>query len=491
MAIHAVFTLGLRDVRYNVGTDTEPRFLSCDFKGNEDAELAAYLHCDNGARFITLKLHERVKANPHDESGRFRLPIITPCLEYLVKEAETERLETILFVVTDQPEAEPKRITDTVNMASLCEELLQTTCLANSSVEFGTLVVGADPDQYVSAYRQIGRQLPSLLPLRAGDRCYMFLSAGIQAVAQALRQHGLRLYEEAWIPCQVKEPRDPTVLHKGECSSAGSVKALDRENPFLEDALIRTVRTLVERYDYTAAWQVWRSSLLRTSPMTDMVKPVLLHAIARLNNDLDEAYSLAPKLASDLAPASRTIPIELREVRDGADVALKHGQLLQFIIRIATFYENGLRYLAAELTEDNTWLRAKEMSPETLLRVLGRPVGWAVSQTSRGVYLIDRQILKTVTGTKRLYVGKRKSELENICTKLNQLDRVYDLRNDLLHRAGSVTENSIKDQTGLSCKDIMKRCDEVLKKILANPGANAYLGVNAELLRHLTYTFER
>lgn len=490
MAIHAVFTLGLRDIRYNVSYTDEPRFLSCDFKGKEDAELADYLKCDTGARPIAVQLYERLKANPDEESKRLRLPIIMPCLEYLRRNGETEHLKTILFVVTDQPEGERKRFTDTVNMAPVCTELLRASFSANPSADFRTLAVKEDPDQNVSAYRQIGRQLPLLLPQKQGDRYYMFLSGGIQSVAQALRQHGLRLYGRDWIPCQVREPRDPAVLLQGECSPVESVKALDRENPFLEDAMINTIRTLVERYDYYAAWQAWRFSPLNMSPMTDVVRPLLLHAVARFNNNLDEAYRLAPDLASDLDPASRTLPIELREIRDAAEIALKQGQVLQFIVRIATFYENGLRYLAAELTDNVAWQRAKETKPNDVLAALGRLVGPQLSRTARGNILIDRQLLKKVTETETLY-NRGKSNLKNICTQLSQLDRVYDLRNSLLHRMESITEDSVKRKTGRSCKEIIGYCDKVVKTITSDREGNVYLRMNGELLGKLTFTFER
>lgn len=488
MAVHAVFTLGLRDVRYNVGT-TEPRFLSCDFKGNEDAELAKYLACEKGARPIALKLHERLKADRGSELNRFCLPIITPCLEYLSSEDAADALQTITFVVTDQPERVPKRITDSINMVPLCKDLLQAINPALSSVTFRTLAVMSDPHLDASAYRQVGQQLPSLLPPKEGDRYYMFLSGGIQSVAQALKQHGLRLYGEAWIPCQVEEPRDPAALYRGESSPLESVKALDRGNPFLEDALMTTVRTLVEQYDYYAALQVWRSSLLGTSPLTDKVEPLLKHAVARLNYDFDDAYTLAPTLSPDLNPESRTLPIELREIRDGAAVALEQGQLVQFIVRVATFYENCMRFLDAKLTGDDAWLRDKEVPSRSLVVALGTVVGLKASPTPRHTFRIDREILKAVANTNELYKGK--PSLNTLRTLLGRLDRVYDFRNDVLHRMESVTSNSVKNETGLRCKDIMKLCDQVLDAILPSRGSDVYSGVKAELLRQLTFTFER
>ena len=110
-----VANVGERDLYYNVSDASNPNF--CHFEQNKDDEkqVAAYLECQLGARYIADEIIKRLEKN-NDEVQHLRYPILKTVLDEVLK-SPNQILEQLFLVVTDQDIQTPEqhRCRDSVN----------------------------------------------------------------------------------------------------------------------------------------------------------------------------------------------------------------------------------------------------------------------------------------------------------------------------------------------------------------------------------------
>ena len=273
---------------------------------------------------------------------RLDLPIILPCLRYILKMHPTG-IERLVLFGTDQPES-PYRQSDTLHVAEVAVRLVKERLGEAVSTAEHRLIRGINPALYDEAFELYDAMLADLHP--ADDEiCYAIIAGGIPACNTALLFQGTRYWGARLRVIYQPQGGEPQELRIGqqlmetfrEAAAIEHLKRLDFANamPYLETAhpgLKGLVTFAAQRlaFDFDLAQRTLREAMREGNrPTRDFIEEHLRHAL----DDLE---------ATD--GTSRLVAL-LRELYWNAVITYRHHHYVDFTGRVYRFQEALLRYL--------------------------------------------------------------------------------------------------------------------------------------------------
>lgn len=360
-----VANVGERDLYYNVSDNsTKPNFCHFELGKDDEKQAAQYLSCKSGARYISEAISGRLQKDP-SEAQRLRYPILKTVLEDGVF-ASGKTIGKLILVVTNQPlgTREEFRCRDSLHTGQLLKQLIER----DYPGKVGTIEVVScqeNPSNRERTYNYFGKLLPEVAPEPHLQEFHASLSGGAPALNDSLQEQALRLYK---VKCRFYEVIPPPEDKLRQGAEKGTIQKVSAK-PFLRDLAISIIEQLLNRYDYSGALEVLKM-FTAVKFWDDEVEAVLKHAERRINFNFQEAagplqryYQNIPLLGGWYQQVQKPILLDqLIEAYFIIQTRYQNKEYTDLLWRVAAFYENGLRLMAA------TVLKLPELEQEKRLR---------------------------------------------------------------------------------------------------------------------------
>lgn len=441
----AICNVGERDVRYNV----TGRFLA--FGKGEGEELAGLLGCRKGARHLGKRILEIMEGD-REALKRLRFPIIEPFLEYVIDSRDA--LDLLVLVVTDQRGAEESfTARDTVNSGQILKRLVRGR-FGGKIDQVRLLKILSFPHLLEEAYEVFSTRLPQIMPLEEEPEVHVLSSGGVPALNYGLPFKALALYGKDCHVYQVEEPPRTDLLGGGR---GGEVKPADMLK-IHRDLLLNMGINLVENYDYNGALAVLEGLSYR---LRREIRSWLKCAALRLNLNHEEARDQLATLETPgpllrswyewlREPNSLKLLIEILWV---ASICYERGSYSDLLWRATAFHENALGLIAAGgigrfgLESEDEWSRSEvERQDPELFEYLEDSKG--VSRAGEDSWWANRHFFEEVCEYVCNVKGREKW-IPLYEEYLSPLDRLWHLRNEVLHNLEGVDRSTISKQVDI------------------------------------------
>jgi len=431
-----VANIGTRDIVLNVGDPSRPCYFSFD-KGEEGEAVRQFLGCGEGTRAIARHLRRQLA----QYADRLKLPILAPALRLAL--GQVGSLERVVLFATDQGEAAGEhRLWDTIESASLLQQLLPQA-FRGRITHIDIIPVSVNPSAHDLAYTFVGEALTRRLPASPVTQVFASIKGGIPALNAALRTHVLDLYGARAALIETHEPSrlDRLDGKEGEARIVSSW-------PFRKNALLRVVRALLDRYDYSGVQQL----LAAEGVNHPKVVALLQHAQSRFNLDFDGAAEALKTYGSGTPHQWKISAREawgrqrLGELAWTAQILLERKDFVGFVTRVASLCETGRRHVVwhltrlkldkGHLTQDEARKHDKQLpvflDGKGLLKVGG---GWKA----------DRELFNAL-----IQWGKQKQQpevvkaVEEVQQLIGKLGPLEQLRHEALHLIRGISAADIE-----------------------------------------------
>lgn len=468
--VYVIYNVGVRDLRYNVGSDLEPDF--CSLESQSDQELVvAKLGMDiertkPGARLLSKEILERL-----DQLwNSLRFPIFKSALRQVL--SQHDRIDLLCLIVTDQDPRIPFAARDTVHIGEILKRLVERD-FRGRVAQIKLWSIQERPHEDESATKFF-KGLLDQLPLKDEETIvYGFISAGIPAMNNALKDQLILMTAE-------QSPRIVLHLHRVQELPEEELRRGREDEPiiddavhiFLHDLLNQAIKTLLDRYDYSGALALM-NTYKAYGFWDERLYKVLTHAAQRVNFDFYQAGRTLEGLKDEgegESPFKDWCEQPETEGVRGLDGRLRRLVELYFVIqikyddeayadllwRVAAFYENASQVVIARVLNlsldelignDLSAAKLRRHHPELNKHLEGMPQGERPRKRSSGkgeYWVIDRRFLKACTsfidrlkGVSNIDLWKRALEL------LTSLDGLYNLRNEVLHDLQGVSRQRL------------------------------------------------
>ena len=340
-----VASVGNRDVRYQLPRGG--RFLLSDPK-NETKTVASSideLNPPSTFRDVTKELLSQYQNNPAETHNRFRFPILRPALDFILDDIETNRIDHLMLIVTDQ---NPPHKDDTIHCGALIKKVINDYRNIGQKIDHIDLLILRDrPYLADHMYEKVRDEIVQSFRDLDIDRFYALPTGGIPAFTSALRHVGLNLYGGRCTVIHVVEPNND------QNGAAPGIAQFLQPAPYLKDTARFSARALIEHGNYSGALDVlktfganhWKPPLLH----------LLRHAINRVNLHRRRAQESADKVSICWPTACMPPGLEAalvlphgahaalgktNEVRFLIEAGLKQERYADAIVRIAQFRES-------------------------------------------------------------------------------------------------------------------------------------------------------
>lgn len=466
--VYVVYNVGVRDLRYNVGSTEQPDFRSLDKRKDQAPVVAKALGMSaEEAQLGTRPLSKVILRglNSGDTSlDLLRFPILKPALEYVL--LQQSHIDLLSLVVTDQDEKTYFAIQDTVHVGEILKYLVGRY-YQGKVAQVKSWSVSKRPSEDASASRFSKRLLAQVIP-EGEVTVYAFTSAGIPAINNALKDQLVLMAAE-------RSPQVTLHLHRVRELPEEDLRRGRQDGPivsdsvpiFLRDLLNQAIKTLIKRYDYRGAL-VLMEGYGQYGFWDIRLQSVLQHAAARVNVNF-------PKAVEQLTGLGNNEPIKSwREQTQSVkrqDAHLRRLVEFYFIARtyyeddayadvlwsVATFYENAFKVIISSVLKLNLGsLQAPVIWRDTLTRSgkkklvdyfaglsgktapskqhHGSMQGWAVN---RRFFNACADYINTLDGM---------VEAKRALLLLQSLDGLYNLRNDSIHSLVGVSRRLLESK---------------------------------------------
>lgn len=372
-----VANVGERDLYYNIGDADNPDFCHFELGKDDEKQVAEYLRCQNGARFICEKILQRLQEN-ENEFQRLRYPILKTVLDDGVLQS-SKAIDKLILVVTDQPPppATPERFyrRDSLNSGHVLKLLIQRD-YPSQVREIAIVPYRENLSQArEQGYAFFGEILPKIAPEPEVKEFHACLSGGIPALNDSLQEQALRLYKAKGRFYEVIPPPEEE-LRAG--TPKGTLQPVSAK-PFLRDLAISVIEQLLNRYDYSGALEVLK--MFRAVKFwDDESEAILQHAEQRINLNFEEAaeaiksYCANPQISEWYNAVSEVNQIrQLIETYYIAKARYEHHEYADLLWRIRLIYESIKEEVQAHLS-DPEWKMVGEAfsSLSPLIGLAGR-----------------------------------------------------------------------------------------------------------------------
>ncbi|GIX07832.1 MAG: hypothetical protein KatS3mg115_2235 [Candidatus Poribacteria bacterium] len=441
-----IANLGNRDIALNVGDEDSPRWLAFG-KDQEGEEVRKYLGLEQGG---TRGIAAQLRRNP-PRPERLRLPILEPALQ-LVLEQFGRIAQLVLIGTSNPPDERSHSLWDTIESAHLIKEHILFHRFRSDEIEAVEVI------EYLgnpSSFEDAVSFFSEFLGARASafGRAVASIRGGTPALNQALSTQLVALYGPKAALVETTEP-PPEARVKGELGAARFVDTW----PLRRNAILRALRALIQRHDYSGALKLLDDEEIETST-TEKIRALLGHGQARLNLDFSQAFealeglqgvpeidSLRESAGEDYAWTS----VRLRDIERSARVQWERSDWIGFVTRVAMFCETCCRQLVWHLTGFKP--QGGQVFVQDLSRYLGR----------RGVKsLLEDLSLKddanSIPITRKtldalIQIGKigesseRAKTAREITDFLQELKAVEELRHRALHDLRGINEAELRQR---------------------------------------------
>lgn len=197
--IIAIAAVGARDLRCPTGPGEW-----CSLDSRADAQnlkdIARRLGCAPSLRAVTR--HYVQSQLPLDD---WRIPILEPALEFIL--AAKQKVDRLLFVATDQPDADDRfQADDTVDAAQLVADCVKRRFADRVAAVVPNFLVIARPSDRNDVASRLRAALTNAIPLDGHHTVYVLSKGGMPQVKDALRLAAFSLYGPALKVIEVAEP---------------------------------------------------------------------------------------------------------------------------------------------------------------------------------------------------------------------------------------------------------------------------------------------
>jgi len=288
MTAVAIYNLGVRDIRYNVGDDESPCYLSGDTRGKKAEEVAKELGCNVGCRHVSLK----ILGNLEDIKDKLKFPMFESALRYL----KDKNIDKLYLVVTDQPESVPQRVDDTVYAGKILKKYFEDEC----DFDFEILRYEMNPSKKDETYEFFGKKFSEILDLEK-DELYVFVSAGTPGINTALQHQAFNLLPERSHILQLKEATEAE-LQEGKMSEVIEVST----EPFIRDIIFNNINILINRYDYSGAKSIAEKFKDKVQ-ISEKVIDLLKYAESRMDFNFSEAEGALSKYTDEFEDLKKSM----------------------------------------------------------------------------------------------------------------------------------------------------------------------------------------
>lgn len=483
-----IANVGNSDVALNIAKQGDPYYCAAT-KQQDGTDLRETLGCGEGARAIAEHLLGDVDAY----CEQLMLPILAPALDLVLEEEDS--LDLVVLVGTDQDEAAGEhRLWDTISTAHLIREYLRRT-RGQTIGEIEVVACTASPPG-ADAYTFFSDLIDAHVPPTDFRRVYASMNGGIPAMNAALVAQTVHAYGPSAIALAVAEPTE-------EHRVAGRLGLATRKDtwPTRKQALMRVLRALLDRFDYTGALEFLHAEQIDTPT----ARAFLEHAAARQNFDFNRAVHALDGFETGTAGQWRASASAERDnsVQRLADVAASAGDLLarrdyvSFVTRATTLCEICRRLLAQRLTGfefDGRYL--------TLDAVLGHDRNlkpFLDDRVPRGGdkrWLVDKKLLDALAEWGKRTIPDLDRHITGVGNRLGDLGGIETLRNETLHRLRGLGKPDIDDALPSSGSTFRAIADEMLAAMRVierrtegtrtNPVQDVYQGIAEAVLAEMS-----
>ncbi|WP_288519645.1 hypothetical protein [uncultured Brachyspira sp.] len=239
------------------------------------------------------------------------------------------------------------------------------------------------------------------------------------------------------------------------------------------------IESLIKSYEYSAAYNLFSKVENISELFEDNLLKYLEHANLRVNLKYNEANKIINLANKDLAD----IENELLEYYYVMKLKYKKGELSDFILRISPFATDLLfYYLKQNVPALNKVLRdskngkqicINESSDINLINIYNNLYNKNKNYKKDDSFISLARLL-----TIKDYYKKEKNNGINV-NIVKLFDEIRDIeknvRNNVAHRMINITEEFINKKVGLSSKIILRKNEELIKKVIPKIDTNYFL----------------
>jgi hypothetical protein len=483
-----IANVGNSDVALNIATQGDPYYCAAT-KQQDGVDLRETLGCGEGARAIA----ERLLGDLDAYCERLMLPILAPALDLVLEEEDP--LDLLVLVGTDQAEtAGEHRLWDTISAAHLIREYLRRT-RSETIDEIKVVACTASPPG-ADAYTFFSDLIDEHMPPTDFRRVYASMNGGIPAMNAALVAQTVHAYGPSAIALAVAEPTE-------EHRVAGRLGLATRKDtwPTRKQALLRVLRALLERSDYTGALEFLHAEQIDTPT----ARAFLEHAAARQNFNFNRAVHALDGFETGTAGQWRASASSERDnsVQRLTDVAasasdlLARGDYVSFVTRAATLCEICRRLLARrligfELGDRHLTLDAVVDNDKNLKPFLDH----RLPRGGERRWPVDKKLLDALVEWGKKKHPDVERHISGVRDRLGDLSGIETLRNETLHLLRGLGKSDIDAALVSSGSTFRAIADEMLAAMRVierrtegtrtNPVEDVYEGVAQAVLTEIS-----
>ena len=473
----------------DVWIDTGAGFYSFS-KGEDGTHIAKHLGCKRGTRHLSL----HVLSHLEQFKDSLHFPILNPSLTAALERVSSiDRL--ILFATDQQHELEEHKDWDTIESARLIDLRFQDL-FAEKIGKLEIVTVNFNPSHHDRAYEFLGEALRDLVP-ESADAVFASIKGGIPAMNAALRERVVHRYgKRAWL-IETDEPPEGK-RWEGVYGEARIISSW----LFRRDAVLRLLKSLLDRSDYSGALRLLELEGIQTSEVHAFLK----HALARMNLDFRAASSWLDGLTGSAyqwkVSAEDAWGLQrLADVAHTAHNALEREDYGVFLSRVATFCENCRRLLCWVLTGVRaesggiSFSQVAQVNNVLAEHLRSRDLSVLNKQPHNPVWKVDRDFFSSSIEWGRQNNPSAEFLVDAVRGNLGKLRGLENLRNEIEHLMQGVSREDIQhnlpnpetvfpELSSLILDNIVR-----LKRILTGSGAgtlrNIFSEVNAAAIQEL------
>jgi len=418
----------------------------------------------------------------HIGTPHLQIPVIDKALTW-IENVNVDIDHIVLFISADDPHNDlPANETSVGDLISRYVDNI-TSSLGPDQIEMVTVEQEtANYDSMLAFYSE------TLQRFDVYDAIYMEVTGGTAAMSFVLLWQGIALFADKVSPLYISADHDTPL-------------SLDIGNALQLEAILDDYQDLIEIYQYHAALQVLdtHAALCKKYwPHFDAIYAVTKHARQRINFNFEDAESslrgLKDTLPTQFLGKLQDFIVDLDE-RDAAwilreeiyatDFAIRNGAFKDALTSIITFREGLMRYyviaLDVPLIDENRviepgWLAKKHGLRDHLKHWNIDPKRWL---TSKG---LDK-ILE--------YKAKFNREIKQVCDKIDQFNKLGNLRNQAVHHHGGVSPAMINDHFPGGINAIVPEMHDLYRSVTQRPiRADYYDDINRFILDLITHKTE-
>lgn len=471
-----IINLGNRDLTLNIGNETDSLYLPVEAREKGSEALPTHLQCAPGVRFIA----EHLLNNLAEYQDQIKFPILYPVLELALK--EVSRLDKVILICTDQVQTAVKPedySRDTINSGLVLKQILPQVFPA----QIGEVIVARltkDPHLYKEAYEAIDEILNNHCAIDQVTTIFAGISGGIPATNSTLQHHVIELYG---VKARLIQMAEPT----GAAREQGILGIPTLIDTWLwrKDSILRVLKTLLDRYDYSGALR-----LLEAEQITDsIIRDYLKHAQARFNLDFQAAHQ-ALKAYSSGKPHQWKLSAQefwarqrLADLGWIAQILLEKEDFTGFLTRVACLAENALCHLVWHSI--NIQVEGKTIMYRDIQQYDQELADRLLNRFGKYNILADKQAFNSILDQTDILLKKHSSpdkttKTNEIRAILGQLDKLCLLRNKAIHQIKGVSKADLAQ----ALPNIDSSFKDICQKMIA------HLEILEKLAGHYTHYLE-